>query len=175
MVMLKPMEKKDIEICGEIHYCAFYGKYRDALLDKAPKAENDFRNGFDFLYYFSRYIEDSDKHALCIIGDDITVGYITALEMPTFGGDNIIYIDNIAVSPQFQKKGYGTAALKQFMEMFPGSATKRLLTDKKLPAYKMYEKLGFLDMQINVMESSNLLTKMNNMLQSHEKKASDCS
>ena len=168
MVELKPMTKADIDQCGTIHYEAFYSRFQNALLEREPQAEQDFRNSFDFIYYFSKYIEDNDKHAYCICHDREVIGYIAALELPTFGGDSIIYIDSIAVSPKHQKHGYGRDALKQFMELFPASAVKRLLTDKKRPAFKMYESLGFIDMEMVVMEHSQLLTKMNNYLQAHK-------
>lgn len=168
MAELKQMSKSDIDQCGTIHYEAFYGRFQNALREKEPQAEQDFRNSFDFPCYFPKYIEDNDKHAYCICNGGEIIGYITALELPTFGGESIIYIDSIAVSPKHQRHGYGKDALKQFMELFPASAVKRLLIDKKRPAFRMYESLGFMDMEMIVMEQSQLLTKMNNYIQSHK-------
>lgn len=170
MIKLKQMEKSDISICGTIHYEAFFGRLQKALLEKEPQAAKDFFDSFDFGFYFSRYIDCSDKYAYCICNGGEIVGYITALELPTFGGDCIIYIDSIAVSPKHQKQKYGKAALEQFAALFPESTVFRLLTDKQRPAFKMYESLGFMDMEMVVMEKSRLLSKINRFIQPHNGK-----
>lgn len=76
------------------------------------------------------FIEDYDKYAFCIISDEQIVGYITALEIPSLVDDNTIYIDSIAVAPEFQKKGYGKEALTHFMNMFPETTTKNFKPPK---------------------------------------------
>jgi ribosomal protein S18 acetylase RimI-like enzyme len=142
------MEKADISRCWEIHSGAF-----------AYQAENNdgSRRCFDFEGYFSRFIDDHDKYAFCIIADGQTVGYLTALEIPSFDVRLTIYIDSLAVAPAYQKRGYGSDALKQFFELFPKETAFRLQTMKDKPAYKMYEKIGFMDVGMQVMEHSEMI------------------
>ena len=154
------MSIADIEQCGYIHYRAFHCKTGEAIAHYLSDYSDKFRKCFDFKRYFSRFIEDYDKYAFCIIRDKQIVGYITALEIPSFFDYNTIYIDSIAVSPKFQKQGYGKEALKKFMDFFPETTTKKLQTTKDVPAYKMYQQLGFIDMELQVMETSQILVKL---------------
>ena len=161
MIELRKMTKEDVIKCGNIHYSAFYEKTNNRIInilgDEAKKLDDKIKNGLKFDFYFSQFIDDIDKYAYCIISDNQIVGYITALEIPSLSGVNTIYIDSIAVSGEFQKLGYGSEALKKFIAMFSNDAVKRLITDKNIPAYKMYDKIGFGDMDMQVMESSPLI------------------
>ena len=152
MTELRKMEKTDIPVCGEIFYAAFFGAV-DRLL---PETSEEYRRTFNYERYFSRFIEDKDKYAFCIIGNGQTVGFIAALEIPSVNDAYTLYIDNFAVAPEYQQHGYGSEAMRQFLDMFPKSTTKRLQTSKNRPAYKMYEKLGFMDVDMRVMEFSDL-------------------
>lgn len=158
MTELRKMEKTDIPVCGEIFYAAFFGAV-DRLL---PETSEEYRITFNYERYFSRFIEDKDKYAFCIIGNGQTVGFIAALEIPSVNDAYTLYIDNFAVAPEYQQHGYGSEAMRQFLDMFPKSTTKRLQTTKDRPAYKMYEKLGFADVDMRVMESSAIMERLIN-------------
>lgn len=112
---LRKMEKTDIEICGKIHYDSFYGEYHVPLVDLDPEISRQFLDGFDFDFYFSRFIEDADKYAFCVLDGETIIGYITALEIPTFNGNCAVYIDSFAIASSAQRKGHGTAAMNQFL------------------------------------------------------------
>ena len=167
MAKLRKMEMSEIELCGELHFQAFYDDTIKELVEYSTDLPKNLRIEFDFESYFSRFINETDKYAFCIIVNKKIVGYITALEIPSITGENTIYIDSIAIEPSMQKRGYGSKALKQFMNMFSKSATKRLLTTKSRPAYKMYQKLGFIDMEMQVMECSLLNNKIIALEQEH--------
>lgn len=154
------MRITDIKHCSDIHYRAFHCKNDKAIVKYIPDFSDKFKECFDFNHYYSRFIEDYDKYAYCIICNNQIVGYLTALEIPSFYDGNAIYIDSIAVAPEFQKQGYGKEALKLFMDFFPETTTKMLQTTKDRPAYKMYQQLGFIDMEVQVMETSQILVKL---------------
>lgn len=160
MIELRKMNIGDIKQCGDIHFRAFNQKTDENSDKNSPVFSDHIRKRYDFKHYFSRFIDDYDKYAFCIICDEQIVGYITALEIPSFEENNTIYIDSIAVAPEFQNQGYGTEALKQFMDMFPETALKKLQTTKDRPAYKMYQELGFIDMEVQVMETNSIIAKI---------------
>ena len=162
MIELQKMDIVNIKQCGDIHLRAFRFETSDDYAEHSTELSDSLRKCYDFTHYFSRFIEDYDKYAFCIISDEQIVGYITALEIPSLVDDNAIYIDSIAVAPEFQKKGYGKEALTQFMNMFPETTTKKLQTTKDRPAYKMYKQLGFIDMELQVMETNSILAKLYN-------------
>ena len=135
------MTNEDIETCGNIEFTA-YGHI------------DEIRSIMKYEQYFLCFICDADKYAYCILKDNIIIGYVTALKMPSICVDYSLYIDNIAVSPLYPKKGYGSNALKQFINMFPKNIVKRLQTELDRPAYEMYKKMGFSDVEMVIMEKS---------------------
>ena len=46
------------------------------------------------------------------------------------------------------------------MDMFSETAMMKLQTTKDRPAYKMYQELGFIDMEVQVMETNSMLAKL---------------
>lgn len=156
MSTIRKMTKEDIEFCGELHIKAFYGRIDKFLEENHSDVAVKMREAYRFSDYFSSFIDDTDKYAYCFIYEDKVVGYLTALEIPAIMGDKPIFIDSLAVDPEYQQKGIGTSCLKEFIGMFPESCSKRLLTEKKRPAYEFYKKIGFQDIDLRVMESSQI-------------------
>ena len=131
-----------------------------------PQLGNDYQDLTDLLVkmdesffesrcvYFRHYIEDADKYAYSIMANDKMVGYITALILPDTESENNVFIDDFRVQKDEQKKGYGTAAMNAFLALFPDDQKFSLRTEKKLPAYHMYQKLGFhADHSVNMTRS----------------------
>ena len=156
MSTIRKMTKEDIELCGAIHISAFYGKIDKYLEDNHKDVADKMRGLYRFSDYFSRFIDDADKYAYCFMYEDKVVGYLTAIEIPSLMDGNTIFIDSLAVSQDYQQKGIGTSCLNEFIAMFPENCTKRLLTEKKRPAYEFYKKIGFQDIDLRVMESSQI-------------------
>ncbi|MBQ9907385.1 MAG: GNAT family N-acetyltransferase, partial [Oscillospiraceae bacterium] len=96
--------------------------------------------------YLSSFIDDYDKYAFCIVVDNTIVGYITAILFPSWNTIKVVFIDSFAIEPSMQRKGVGSEALKQFINVFPEGTAMQLMTTKDRPAYAFYQKLGFLDM-----------------------------
>lgn len=125
------MQTEDIEACSEIYMQAFPSNYYNR--DKQP-----------FVRYFSPFIDDYDKYAYVLKKNDVVLGFITALRRPSILDGECIYIDAVAVLPQYQKQGNGALILGTFMKRFSEKAFIELNTKKELPAYSMYKKKGFI-------------------------------
>lgn len=70
---------------------------------------------------------------------DKTVGQI-AYEVQT---GNTIYVNVFAIDPEFQGKGFGTEAMKQFLKKVSDYPRIWLVTHPDNGAVKLYESLGF--------------------------------
>ena len=156
MNMIREMTKDDIKLCGPIHISAFYGKIDKYLDENHKDVAEKMRGLYRFSDYFSRFIDDADKYAYCFVYENKVVGYLTALEIPSLMDGDTIFIDSIAVSQDYQQKGIGTKCLNEFISKFPENCTKRLLTEEKRPAYKFYKQNGFQDIDLRVMECSQI-------------------
>ena len=138
------MHTEDTDKCAEIyHDISLCGK----ILTDLTAYKN----------YFAPFVNDDDKYAICFLKEDEVIGFLTALQVPDMFYEFMVYIDNIAVAPIHQKKGYGSVALKLFIDSLPRNTIKHLITEKSLPAYVMYEKLGFEDIGGCIMESSPII------------------
>ena len=148
MVELILLKEEYIERCIEIERDngtkdddeeSFSQKGKDLLRD----IRNLRREGL--VTYFRAFLNHPERKAYCILADGEIVGYITTYQYPDKESEFCVHIDEIKVSPQHQKKGYGTAALQSLFALYDEGQKMSLLTQKKLPAYKMYQKLGFYD------------------------------
>ena len=133
----------DIEICANIFHRAF-------------DHTQIFRDLCDCGKYFTGFIGNSERYAYCILNDNEVIGFITALNIPNYIYSYTVFIDCVAVDTDFQRRGYGSEALDRFLNLFSEDVNKMLVTEKKRPAYKMYEKSGFIEMESCIMENSSL-------------------
>ncbi|EGC02910.1 GNAT family N-acetyltransferase [Ruminococcus albus] len=141
-VILREMTKYDIEKCTQIGFSAFG---TSAVMQSLYHYES----------YFKGFIESRERYAFCIETNGKTAGFMTVQEIPSLMGGITIYIDDIAVEKKCQRKGIGTAAIKQLFAMFPDENVNFMLkTMPDIPAYKLYDRLGFMDMNMSVMEKS---------------------
>lgn len=130
MKQLLKMQTEDIEICGRIYNEVFPSKYNT-------------RTEQSFIKYFSPFITDYDKYAYVLKENECILGFVTAVIKPSVLEDEVIYVDAVAISPEYQKQGNGTYMLDTFMKLFSENVFIELQTKKKIPAYKMYKKMGF--------------------------------
>ena len=142
-ITIRDMLHEDIEICSDIYF--------KAIPDLAVIKER-----LNTTRYFSGFIENKDRYAICFLKGDAIIGFLTGFKIPYLYYEYTVYIDNITVDPNHQKKGYGSTAFKMFLDSLPRQTNKRLITEKSRPAYRMYDKLGFMDMECSLMESSPL-------------------
>ena len=130
MVELREMKFYDLDICAGIYQRA-YGY--DVNISKE-------KNVID---YFRRYINEPDKYALCIEVNFEIIGFILAFQIPDTVIEYGVFIDNVAIDPCKQRRGYGLEAMKKFADMLPSWTYINLMAVKDSAGYKLYEKAGY--------------------------------
>lgn len=98
-------------------------------------------------YYPSEVVDFfSNHHSKDAISKDIENGYVSVLKMDGKIVATGCFVDNhitrVYVSPEYQKKGYGTFIMKNIEAQISDRYDKAYL-DASLPAAALYEKLGF--------------------------------
>lgn len=88
-------------------------------------------------------LEEAYKHSLCTLGaytaDDRLVGIIRAVG----DGASVLFIQDIIVLPEFQRRGIGTALLKAIVSRYPDVYQTELMTDNTDKTIAFYKSLGF--------------------------------
>ena len=81
-------------------------------------------------------------HSLCTLAayeDERLVGAVRAVG----DGASIVFIQDILVLPDYQRRGVGTALLRAMMERYSAVYQMELLTDDTEKTTAFYESLGF--------------------------------
>ena len=142
------VKKCDIDLCKEIYIKAFE-------LTKETKDEANFGK------YMIPFIDDYDKCAYLLCAEGKMIGFVSAYNLPNLLESPSLYIDTIAVLPEYQKQGHGKAMLEMLISKFHEDVFVSLQTRKSIPAYKMYLNSGFIDdPDMRVLCRSNLITKL---------------
>ena len=132
-VTIEPLTMDDIE---QISFLA------SRELDLAPWiiARDDNDSYIDFVNSGYSYVAKQE---------DVILGFVLAYKCPTYGGYYYLYIDTIVVDGDAQGKGIGTMLIKKIREnMFHNRIFRvKLMTQKGMPAYKIYKHLGFEDIE----------------------------
>ena len=145
---LIPVKKSDIDLCKEIYIKAFE-------ITKETQDECKFDK------YMIPFINDYDKCAYLLGVDGKTVGFVSAYNPPNLLESPSLYIDTIAVLPEYQNQGNGKAMLEMLIAMFPEDVFISLQTQRSKHAYKMYIDSGFIDdPDMRVLCRSALITKL---------------
>ena len=87
-------------------------------------------------------LEDAYAHSLCVIGaydNEKLVGIIRAVG----DGLTIVFIQDIIVQPEYQRKGIGTKLLKAVMDKYSDVYQMELLTDNTEKTKAFYRSVGF--------------------------------
>uniref|UniRef100_UPI00307F55E3 GNAT family N-acetyltransferase n=1 Tax=Ruminococcus bicirculans (ex Wegman et al. 2014) TaxID=1160721 RepID=UPI00307F55E3 len=80
------------------------------------------------------------------------VGIMVAIQLPAFFSDYTIYIDVVAIQPEYQHRGLGTKMMNSFFESVSGKSATSLNTYKNSEPYKFYQQFRFKDDEIVHME-----------------------
>ncbi len=89
-------------------------------------------------------LKNSYKNSLCILGaydENKLVGIIRAVG----DGYSTVFIQDIIVLPEYQRKGIGTALMKALLEIYNDVYQMELMTDNTEKTISFYKSLGFLD------------------------------
>ena len=87
-------------------------------------------------------LEEAYANSLCVLGaydDDRLIGIIRAVG----DGQTIVFIQDIVVLPEYQRRGVGTKLLKAVMEKYKGVYQMQLLTDDTEKTKAFYRSVGF--------------------------------
>ena len=129
------LTEDDIPDCTQIYFSAF----------KIPEQIRPFYNANR---YFKKYISDDDKFAYGLKYNEKLVGIMVGIQLPAFCSDYSIYIDVVAVMPEYQHRGFGTKMMNSFFESASGKAVASLNTYKNSESYKFYQQFRFKDNEI---------------------------
>lgn len=97
---------------------------------------------------WTNYVERPDmlerayENSLIILGayaDERLVGIIRAVG----DGASVVFIQDVIVAPEYQRRGIGTAMMKRVMERFAGVYQLELMTDDTPKTAAFYKSLGF--------------------------------
>lgn len=153
MVELAEMKKEDIEKCVGIFIDAF-----DVKKISENVSENNCQTTESKVetirQYFEGCIDRNNHYALCLKDDNEIVGIITAWDtLSPYLGESI-YVDTVAVAPKCQRNGYGTMMINEFIKMISKDKLIELNTKKKIPAFNLYKKLGFIETEFVILQKS---------------------
>ena len=87
-------------------------------------------------------LEEAYANSLCVIGaydSDRLVGIIRAVG----DGQTIVFVQDIIVLPEYQRKGIGTKLLKAVMDKYHDVYQMELLTDNTVKTKAFYRSVGF--------------------------------
>lgn len=87
-------------------------------------------------------LERAYLHSLCILGayeSDLLIGIIRAVG----DGVSILFIQDIIVHPDYQRRGIGTALLTEMMERYSEVYQMELMTDNTEKTIAFYKSAGF--------------------------------
>ena len=87
-------------------------------------------------------LEEAYANSLCVIGaynNEKLVGIIRAVG----DGRTIVFVQDIIVLPEYQRKGIGTKLLKAVMDKFHDVYQMELLTDNTEKTKAFYRSVGF--------------------------------
>ena len=87
-------------------------------------------------------LEEAYANSLCVIGaydNEKLVGIIRAVG----DGRTIVFVQDIIVLPEYQRKGIGTKLLKAVMDKYHDVYQMELLTDNTVKTKAFYRSVGF--------------------------------
>lgn len=87
-------------------------------------------------------LKNAYKHSLFILAaydEEILIGIIRVVG----DGHSIIYIQDIIIQPNYQRKGIGSILLKEILEKYATVYQKILLTTNEEKTVQFYKSLGF--------------------------------
>lgn len=133
MVIIKNAVSENIETIGEIYEKSF---------EKQPGI---------LKYYpgFNKYVTFciDGGYAYVAIEEDIICGVLLAYEKPDMQWGKSLYVELLAVIPEFQRKGIGTDLLNRlkYDAQENGLSELSLRTGCYMNSYEIYKKYGFKD------------------------------
>ena len=102
--------------------------------------------GWSNYYDRPQMVAAAFAHSLCTLGaweDGRLVGFLRAVG----DGASILFIQDIVVHPDCQRRGIGTALMRAILERYPAVYQTELATDNTEKAVAFYRSLGFVPLE----------------------------
>lgn len=134
---IKIPESKDISECAKMYVSAYRAEPWEEIYEEA-EVEN----------YICAYLNSDTKVCFVAVEQERIFGLILGLMVPCIGGP-YLRIEDFCISPEVQRKGYGSI----FMELVEKEAAKRgcdsilLGTQREFPSHRFYLKSGFQEIE----------------------------
>lgn len=134
---IKPITESDIEMCAKV----FIEAYNQPPWNYQWQFE-------DALKYLKEYYVSPDFKGFLLFDGEVFAGAMFAHAKTWWTGPQL-YIDELFIAPNEQKKGYGKAIITfaEEVALKEGLGTITLMTHKFMPAMKFYENIDFLHAQ----------------------------
>jgi ribosomal protein S18 acetylase RimI-like enzyme len=124
-------------------------EYKKILLEDIKMVlnmEGDFRDNFLQEEYVKRFLKNPMNWLFVCISKDRIIGFAYGYELNKLNTlENMLYIHEVGVLPEFQRKGIGTELLKELKNVCKKNGIYKifLFTQKSnIGACKLYEKSG---------------------------------
>ena len=88
-------------------------------------------------------LEKAYKNSLCTLGAYTAQGRMVGIIRAVGDGASILFIQDIIVLPEFQRRGIGTALLRAIIKHYPDVYQTELMTDNTDKTIAFYKSLGF--------------------------------
>lgn len=88
-------------------------------------------------------LEKAYKNSLCTLGAYTAQGRLVGIIRAVGDGASILFIQDIIVLPEFQRKGIGTDLLRAIIRRYPDVYQTELMTDNTDKTIAFYKSLGF--------------------------------
>ena len=143
---LRPATKDDINI-----YYNLYAEVQNMHAEALPNLFDPPKQDRHFQAYFDKIIKNENRHLMLGFHEDRPVGYIYYVfgkiqEDKKRAEERFIYINQIAVTPQYQGRGFGKALMNHVKQTAKDQNIKRIGLDVWLfnkPAMSFFEHQGF--------------------------------
>lgn len=90
-----------------------------------------------------KMLEKAYHNSLCTLGAYTADGKLVGIIRAVGDGASILFIQDILVLPEFQRRGIGTALLKAIIRRYPDVYQTELVTDNTEKTIAFYKSLGF--------------------------------
>lgn len=133
MLNIRKIENKDIETVGRIFLKAF----------NHPEESLKYYKGFGDYVNFAM----EQEYAYVAVVDEVCCGVILAYETPDMFCGRKVYIELLAVLPEYQKNGYAGKLFEQIVRDAKNKGMKEISirTGCYMDSYQIYKNWGFRD------------------------------
>ena len=133
MIDIKQMDEAWIEKCAYLYQSAYKNE-----------PWNEEYSIVEITHYLSRFLNSGTKRAYALVLDEEIIGIALGLIVPCVGSD-YFRLEDICLSPQYQRKGFGSQFIKLISDCVANENCDSVLlgTQKGYPAHNFYLKNDF--------------------------------